>query len=66
MSTTLRINLNDETAITIKTLAEENDTSVTDIVHRAVSVYNFFVIQQRKGKKIIILGKKITRIVKII
>jgi hypothetical protein len=41
MSTRLNININDETAATLRDLAQERGTSVTDIVRRAVSVYAY-------------------------
>ena len=39
--TRLSINISEETARQLKRLAEEHDTSVTNIVRRAVSVYSF-------------------------
>lgn len=41
MSTRLNININDETANTLKDLAQDRGTSVTEIVRRAVSVYAY-------------------------
>ena len=41
MATRLSVNINDETARALKELAERRETSVTDIIRRAVSVYKF-------------------------
>lgn len=39
MSTRLSINISNDTARTLRELAEKNETSVTDIIRRAVNVY---------------------------
>ena len=41
MTTRLNVNINDETAAALKGLAERRQTTVTEIVRRAVSVYKF-------------------------
>ena len=41
MVTKLNVNINDETAAALKDLAERRQTTVTEIVRRAVSVYKF-------------------------
>lgn len=40
-TTRLSINISNETARALRALAEKHDTSVTNIVRRAVSVYSF-------------------------
>lgn len=51
MSTRLSVNINEETARALRELAERHDTSVTDIVRRAVAVYKFVEDETRDGDK---------------
>lgn len=41
MTTRLNVNINDETAVALRELAQRRNTSVTEVVRRAVSVYKF-------------------------
>jgi len=50
MTTRLSVNVTDETAQTLRDLAKRNETSVTDIVRRAVSVYKLVDEETREGK----------------
>lgn len=52
MATRLSVNINDEVAGALRELASDDDTTVTEIVRRAVSVYKFFQDQNRDGKSI--------------
>ena len=52
MATRLSININDDTAKALRDVAEREDTSVTEIVRRAVSVYKFFYDEDQAGKEI--------------
>lgn len=49
MTTRLSVNINDETAAALKDLADRRDTSVTEIVRRAVAVYKF--VEDEVGQK---------------
>ena len=57
MATRLRVNINDETAAALRNLAKEEDTTVTEMVRRAVSVYKFFDDARDEGKTIQLVGK---------
>ena len=50
MSTRLSVNISDETARALRELAERNETSVTDIIRRAVSVFKFVEDEVDDGK----------------
>jgi predicted transcriptional regulator len=41
MATRLSVNINDDTARALKELAERNETSVTEVVRRAIGVYKY-------------------------
>lgn len=41
MATRLSVNINDETTAALQELAQRRDTSVTEVVRRAVAVYKF-------------------------
>lgn len=41
MTTRLNVNINDETALALRDMADRRSTSVTEIVRRAISVYKF-------------------------
>lgn len=51
MTTRLNVNINDETAVALKQLAERRQTTVTEIVRRAVSVYKFIEDEVVDGDK---------------
>lgn len=51
MTTRLNINVNDETAKVLKELAARRQTTVTEIVRRAVSVYKFVEDEVVDGNK---------------
>lgn len=50
MTTRLSVNITDDTAKALRDLAKVNQTSVTDIVRRAVSVYKLVDEETRDGK----------------
>jgi hypothetical protein len=52
MSTRLNVNINDETAEALRQLAKEENTTVTEVVRRAVSVYKFFEDAKDSGQAI--------------
>lgn len=54
MTTQLSINVNDETAKALVYLADEGETSVTEIIRRAVGTYVFLKQKQKKGHQIIV------------
>ncbi len=56
-TTRLSVNINDETAKALRTLAEEEGTTVTEIVRRAVSVYKFFDDAKDDDKTIQLVDK---------
>lgn len=64
MTTRLNVNINDDTAVALRKLAEEEGTTVTEIVRRAVSVYKFFDDARRGDKTIQLVDKneKVTAI----
>jgi predicted transcriptional regulator len=51
MTTRLSVNINDETAEALKSLAARRQTTVTEIVRRAVSVYKFVEDEVVDGDK---------------
>ena len=61
MATRLNVNVNDDTALALKALAEEQGTTVTEIVRRAVSVYKFFDDARDEGKVIQLVDKSTHR-----
>ena len=64
MATRLNVNINDETAAALRQLAEDEGTTVTEIVRRAVSVYKFFEDARDEGQSIQLVTKdeKVTSI----
>lgn len=56
VSTRLSINVNDEVAAALRDLAERQDTTITEIVRRSVSVYYFFQEQRSAGKYVRLSG----------
>lgn len=63
MSTRLNININDETAAVLREIAAADDTSVTEVVRRAVSAYKFFRDAAANGQDIELHGKGPMRVV---
>jgi hypothetical protein len=51
VTTRLNVNNNDETAAALKELADRRETTVTEIVRRAVSVYKFIEDEVVDGNK---------------
>ncbi|WP_328329960.1 ribbon-helix-helix protein, CopG family [Kribbella sp. NBC_00382] len=51
MTTRLNVNINDETAEALRQLADRRQTTVTEIVRRAVSVYKFIEDEVVDGNK---------------
>jgi hypothetical protein len=48
----LSVNLNQETAAALKDLAQDQGLSMTEVIRRAISVYNFVVDEHDAGRKI--------------
>lgn len=48
----LNVNLNSATADTLKRLSDEQGVSLTEVVRRAISVYNFIDQERRSGNRI--------------
>lgn len=57
MTTRLSVNINDETADALRQLAEEDGTTITEVVRRAVSVYKFFDDAKDAGKTIQLIDR---------
>ena len=51
MTTRLSVNINDETAAALRDLAKRRQTTVTEVVRRAVSVYKFVEDEVVDGDK---------------
>lgn len=61
--TRLSVNINDEVADALRSLAAQNDTTVTEIVRRSVSYYHFFREQRADGKHIeVVDGSRRSRV----
>jgi hypothetical protein len=58
MTTRLNVNINDETAAALRELADRRQTTVTEIVRRAVSVYKFVEDEVVDGNKTLKLVSK--------
>lgn len=54
----LNVNVNDETARALRAMAEEESTSVTEVVRRAVSVYKFFDDAREHGKSVQLVDRE--------
>ncbi|MGG7653528.1 ribbon-helix-helix protein, CopG family [Kocuria rosea] len=50
--TRLNVNLNAETAETLRELASRHGISYTEAIRRSVSIYKFFDEEQKKGRRI--------------
>lgn len=61
MSTRLSVNINDETAEALKSLAERKGTTVTEIVRRMAAVYKFVDDETSEGKKTFQLVDPVTK-----
>ena len=55
MATRLNLNISDDISATLRGLAAAEDTTMTDILRRALSVYKFLHDQTRDGKTIQLL-----------
>lgn len=51
MTTRLSVNINDETSVALKDLAARRQTTVTEVIRRAVSVYKFVEDEVVDGDK---------------
>jgi predicted transcriptional regulator len=52
MTQRLSVNINDETAAALDELARKRQTTVTEIVRRAISVYKFIEDETESGKRL--------------
>lgn len=57
MSTKLSINISNDTAQILRSAAERNDTSVTDIVRRAVKLYDAIQQAVESGRNLRVTDK---------
>lgn len=48
----LNVNLNGATADALKKLSEERGLSLTEVVRRAISVYNFIEDERQRGHRV--------------
>ena len=55
MTTRLNVNINDECAAALSELAEREETTVTEIVRRAISVYKYATDEMLAGKKVLFI-----------
>ena len=55
MATRLNLNVSDQVDATLRTLAAEQDTTMTEVLRRALSVYKFLHDQSREGKTLHLL-----------
>lgn len=61
MAARLNININSETEQALEELAGRKETTVTEIVRRAVSVYNFLDAEMAAGKRLqVVEGDAVT------
>jgi predicted transcriptional regulator len=63
MSTRLSVNISNDTARVLRDLAERNETSVTDIIRRAVSVYKLVEDEVAEGKTVQIVDREENEVV---
>lgn len=61
LNTRLSVNINQDTARTLRDLAERKDLSFTEIVRRAVAVYGVVADAQDRGDVIQVVGEKTTK-----
>jgi hypothetical protein len=66
MATRLSINVSDQTAKLLRDLAERNETSVTEIVRRAVGVYKYIEDADLDGKEVKLVGPDVTETIKMV
>ena len=57
MTTRLSVNVNDETAEALRALAEENETSVTEMIRRATGLYKFVSDETKEGRTLELADK---------
>lgn len=58
MSTRLSVNISNDTARILRELAEKNETSVTDIIRRAVRTYEIVERADEEGKVVQLVDEK--------
>jgi hypothetical protein len=63
MSTRLSVNINDETADALRTLAERRGVTVTETIRRAVSVYKYLADEMAEGRVLQVTdGREVTQV----
>jgi hypothetical protein len=63
MSTRLSVNINDATADAIRASQHRRQTTATEVIRRAVSVYKFFVEAQERGDRVeLVDDRTVTRV----
>jgi hypothetical protein len=62
----LNVNVNDETAVALRSLAAKQGTTVTEVVRRAVSVHRFLSDAQKRGDRIQLTDGRTTTLVVIL
>jgi predicted DNA-binding helix-hairpin-helix protein len=58
MAVRLNVNINNETETALKKLAAKRGTSVTEIVRRAVAIYEYLEDETSDGKKVQLVDSK--------
>jgi hypothetical protein len=66
VATRLNINVSDQTAKLLRELADRNETSVTEVVRRAVSVYKYFEDADLEGKEVKLVGADASETIRMI
>lgn len=57
MTTQLSILVNDETDAALRSLAKEGETSVAEIIRRAVGLYQFLKAEEASGRQIVVKSR---------
>lgn len=57
MTTRLSVNVNDETAAALRSLAQDSETSVTEMIRRATGLYKFVQDEMEDGKTLELVDK---------
>jgi predicted transcriptional regulator len=53
----INIELSDELTATVKELAKKRDSSISEVIRRAISLENFFDQELAEGKKVLLKSK---------
>ncbi|QIK66838.1 ribbon-helix-helix protein, CopG family [Nocardioides sp. HDW12B] len=53
-STKVTVNLSDDVVKTLKEMAQRDDTTMTEVLKRAIAVHKYLLEQQEAGNKIVV------------